>query len=75
MAIHYYCRHCGHKVGTIEADVDGRQLGIEQLSDEDKQEMIDYDQQGHVHIKIICEDCERTLEKYPAYHEQESFLN
>lgn len=75
MAIHYYCRHCHQKVGLIDSNVDNRQLGIEQLNEQDKQEMIEYDNKGHVHIQTICEDCEQTLKQYPVYHEQESFLH
>ncbi|WP_416148120.1 anti-sigma-F factor Fin [Salipaludibacillus sp. HK11] len=75
MSVHYYCRHCQQKVGSIEANVDTRQLGLEQLNEQDKQEMIEYDKEGHVHIRTICEDCEQTLKDHPTYHEQESFLH
>lgn len=75
MAIHYYCRHCMQNVGRIDSSVDGGRLGLEQLSEEDKQDMVSQDDRGHVHIKTICEECERTLQDFPAYHEQESFLH
>lgn len=76
MAIHYHCRHCHQKVGLIDSpDVNQRQLGLEQLNEQEMQEMIEYDNEGHVHIRTICEDCEQTLKQYPAYHEQELFLH
>ncbi|PYZ91582.1 peptide ABC transporter permease [Salipaludibacillus keqinensis] len=75
MAVHYYCRHCNSKVGLIDSAVDSRQLGLQQLTEQEKQEMIEYDKEGHVHIRTICEDCEQTLIEYPNYHEQESFLH
>ncbi|WP_280772193.1 anti-sigma-F factor Fin family protein [Salipaludibacillus daqingensis] len=75
MAIHYYCRHCHQKIGSIPSTIDSRQLGIDQLNEQEKQEMIEYDTKGHVHIRTICEDCEQTLKQYPTYHEQESFIH
>lgn len=75
MPIHYYCRHCQKHMASIQSVVDEKQLGFEQLSDEDRQEMIEQDSDGHVHVRTICEDCEQTLEEHPDYHERESFLN
>lgn len=76
MAIHYYCRHCQKNIGTIskwEADLE--QLGINTLTLEERTEMIDYDSQGNLHVKVICEECENILRDNPDYHENESFLH
>lgn len=76
MAIHYYCRHCHGNVGKLskwEADLD--QLGLNDLSSEERKEMMSYDSQGNIHVKIICEECENTLRENPDYHAYESFLH
>ncbi|MGM0838768.1 MAG: anti-sigma-F factor Fin [Bacillota bacterium] len=75
MAIHYNCRHCGHRVGTIEnRSVYTEHLGFHQLTDSERQEMIAYQQNGDIHVKTICEDCQEALERNPAWHETESFI-
>ncbi|WP_078378387.1 anti-sigma-F factor Fin family protein [Sutcliffiella halmapala] len=75
MAIHYNCRHCGHKVGTIDAkSVFTEQLGFHQLTDIERQEMITYQQDGDIHVKTICEDCQEALDRNPSWHETESFI-
>jgi len=76
MAIHYYCRHCNGNVGSLskwEADLD--QLGLNELTYEERREMIDYDSQGNLHVKVICEECEHILKENPDYHAYESFLH
>ncbi|UCZ53311.1 anti-sigma-F factor Fin family protein [Bacillus shivajii] len=76
MAIHYYCRHCSQKVGTLsDWSADEEQLGFQQLTDEERKEMIEYDSKGHIQVKTICEDCEDTLRTNPDYHAYDSFLH
>ncbi|MBU9721996.1 MULTISPECIES: anti-sigma-F factor Fin family protein [Bacillaceae] len=76
MAIHYYCKHCRNSVGKIsDYEADDHQLGFNQLSEEERQEMIEYDSQGHLQVKVICEECENTLRDNPDYHVYESFLH
>ncbi|MBU8881412.1 anti-sigma-F factor Fin family protein [Bacillus sp. FJAT-29790] len=74
MAIHYHCRHCGVKIGTIENTMlHTEQLGFHTLNDAERQEMISYDQFGDLQVKAICEDCHELLERNPDYH-QHDFL-
>ncbi|ADU28345.1 anti-sigma-F factor Fin family protein [Evansella cellulosilytica] len=76
MAIHYYCRHCSKNVGTLsDWQANDEQLGFNQLTNEEKQEMIECNSQGHLQVKVICEDCEKTLQENPDYHAQESFIH
>jgi hypothetical protein len=49
-------------------------LGFNQLSEKDKQEMIQYRDNGDVHVQTICESCEETLGKNPQYHELDFFI-
>lgn len=75
MSIVYQCRHCGNVVGKIEDQVvDTTMLGWDKLSAEDKKEMIDYRQNGDIHIKTICESCEALLKTNPQYHELDFFI-
>jgi isocitrate dehydrogenase len=75
MALHYNCRHCGIKVGTIEsASVFSEQLGFHHLSQEERQEMISYETNGDIHVKTICEDCQEALERNPEYHQLHRFI-
>ncbi|MGM7724473.1 anti-sigma-F factor Fin family protein [Metabacillus sp. Hm71] len=75
MALHYHCRHCGVKVGSIDKmAVSSEQLGFDHLSDEERQEMITYQQNGDIQIKTICEDCHDALNRYPEFHQYESFI-
>lgn len=75
MSIVYTCRHCGHVVGKLEeAVMSTAKLGWDQLTNEERKEMIHYQSNGDVHIKTICESCEESLEHHPHYHELDFFL-
>jgi len=75
MALHYHCRHCGVKVGSIDnISVTSEQLGFDHLNNEERQEMITYQQNGDIHIKIICEDCQDALNRNPDLHQYERFI-
>lgn len=76
MAIVYKCRHCKHVMATLHhpEQFTLKQLGLEELSNEDKQEMIQHKRNGDLHIQIICESCEEMLKQNPHYHELDSFI-
>jgi len=75
MAIIYRCRHCGHTIGELKQQiVSTSMLGWDALSAHDKRRMIQYKENGDVHILSICENCEDTLKQYPNYYELEYFL-
>lgn len=70
MAIHYNCRHCGTKIGTIErASVTSASLGLDKLTEQERMDMVSYDSAGDIHITSICEDCQEALERNPDYHQ------
>lgn len=74
MAIQYICRHCGIEIGKIESkDMYSESLGFHTLNDEERMEMISYDQSGNLQVKAICEDCHELLQRNPEYH-QHDFL-
>ncbi|MGM0877677.1 MAG: anti-sigma-F factor Fin [Bacillota bacterium] len=75
MALHYHCRHCGVKVGSLDnISVSSEQLGFDHLTNDERQEMITYQQNGDMHIKTICEDCQDALHRNPDFHQYESFI-
>ncbi|AGK51835.1 anti-sigma-F factor Fin family protein [Bacillus sp. 1NLA3E] len=76
MAIYYHCRHCGVNIGSIDkVSVHSEELGLHKLSDEERQEMVSYDQQGDIHITSICEDCQEYLQRNPDYHQYDFLIH
>lgn len=75
MSIIYKCRHCGLEIGKLDRQmIHESMLGWNQLSARDKKEMINYQKNGDVHIKTICESCEASLGQHPHYHELDFFI-
>jgi len=76
MAIHYHCRHCGVKLGTLDQySVETEQLGFHKLNDEERQDMISYNDNGDLQIKSICEDCQESFEKNPEYYQNDFLIH
>lgn len=76
MSIVYKCRHCGHRIGKVDQQiVSTSMLGWDKLSTQDKKQMIEYKENGDVHLKVICESCESTLHEHPDYYELDYFLH
>lgn len=75
MSIVYKCSHCGHVIGTLKQEMlYTSELGWDVLTKEEKQDMIQHQSNGDVHIKTICETCEELLDHHPEYHELDSFI-
>ncbi|MFC4323933.1 anti-sigma-F factor Fin family protein [Litchfieldia salsa] len=75
MALHYFCRHCGVKVGSIDRmSLYSDSLGFHQLTDEERQDMITYESTGDIHVTTICEDCQESLDRNPDLHQYERFI-
>lgn len=76
MAIHYHCRHCGTKLGSIEqTSVHSETLGLHKLTDQERLDMVSYDASGEIYIKAICEDCQEALERNPEYHQYDFLIH
>ncbi len=70
MAIHYHCRHCGTKLGSVDnISIHSESLGLHKLTEQERNEMVTYNQDGNIHIASICEDCQEALERNPEYHQ------
>lgn len=75
MSIVYKCKHCKHTIGTLRQQiVSTSMLGLERLTSSDKQRMMEYKENGDIHIHVICENCEDTLQQHPNYYELDYFL-
>ncbi|NSL52890.1 anti-sigma-F factor Fin family protein [Calidifontibacillus erzurumensis] len=75
MPIRYFCRHCQVHIGDVDSDmIDARSLGFHLLSEEERLEMINYDSDGNIIVKSICEDCQEALERNPDFHSLHTFI-
>lgn len=75
VAIHYLCRHCQQTIGTLDAiEVDEQKLGFQTLTNEERLEMIEYDENGNLNVKVICETCQEALDRNPQFHQLDSFI-
>lgn len=75
LSIVYTCRHCGHIIGRLEEQVYSTStLGIDCLTEQERVKMIEHKENGDVHIKAICENCETSLTEHPDYYELEYFI-
>lgn len=70
---HYYCRHCGCKLGSIAIEKVYSNV-LFQLTEQEQLDMIHFHENGNIYIKTICESCQETLVSYPEYYEYEKFL-
>ncbi|MFA1822376.1 anti-sigma-F factor Fin [Virgibacillus oceani] len=75
MSIIYTCKHCRQEIGRLqEKVVDSSVLGFQQLTKEEKEEMIQYAENGDMIVHAICESCEESLSQHPRYHELDFFI-
>lgn len=75
MSIIYTCRHCKQHVGQLNQKViETSSLGLNQLSAEERKEMVCYQSNGDIRIDVICESCEKALLEHPEYHELDYFI-
>jgi len=76
LSIHYHCRHCGTTVGTIEQDqVNAEQLGFHKLTNEEREELIQYSESGDIHVKCICDDCHEAFSRNPLNYENDYIIH
>ncbi|TCS94294.1 anti-sigma-F factor Fin family protein [Hazenella coriacea] len=66
MAIEYVCRYCHATVGKLESsDLTESQLGFDQLTPEERKDIITIDTNGNQRVRIVCESCQEVLERTP----------
>ncbi|MFG6121013.1 MULTISPECIES: anti-sigma-F factor Fin family protein [Thalassobacillus] len=75
MSIIYVCRHCNNTVGKLEQEIaDENMLGINHLTEQEREEMLEFHQNGDLRIKTICDNCQEALDQNPQYHELDFFI-
>ncbi|SFJ35522.1 anti-sigma-F factor Fin [Thermoflavimicrobium dichotomicum] len=66
MAIEYICRYCQIYLGRIDPDgLTEAQLGFDQLTPEERKDIITNDIDGNQYVHVVCETCQEVLESYP----------
>lgn len=75
MAIVYQCSHCKQLIGKLEGHIiESSLLGIDQLTQKEKREMMEYKSNGDLIIYAICDYCEEAFAHHPHYHELDYFI-
>ncbi|CQR51120.1 anti-sigma-F factor Fin family protein [Paenibacillus sonchi] len=66
MAINYVCRHCRTFLGSIQrSDVTEMQLGLHSLTPAERRDIIAYDSDGEITVKVTCDYCKEALDNNP----------
>ncbi len=75
MAIRYKCRHCETEIGSLPFESAKETILLLQKVDEMEEErFLQYDQDGSVMVRCICEQCEQSLQSYPDYYTLNKWL-
>lgn len=76
MSIHYICRYCGTKIGTLENKIiDYETLGFHKLTESERMNMIQYEPDGNIQVKSICEDCHESFTINPSNYEHDYIIH
>ncbi|EGL19688.1 anti-sigma-F factor Fin [Paenibacillus chitinolyticus] len=66
MSVKYICRHCQSSIGEISRDqVSEYQLGFHFLTPEERSDIIAYNMDGGVTVKVVCDYCKQALDANP----------
>lgn len=66
MAVNYICRHCKSAMGSIEStDITELQLGFHFLTPEERSDIIAYNPNGDVTVKVVCDYCREAIDSNP----------
>lgn len=66
MTVKYVCRHCRTLIGEISNEtVSEFQLGFHFLTPEERSDIIAYNPDGEITVKVVCDYCKQTLDSYP----------
>lgn len=72
--VHYRCRHCDKDLGVITENVEAEMLGFHHLTDAERVDMITYQEDGMILVKVICEDCHEALMRNPSMYEVDHLI-
>ncbi|WP_037465057.1 anti-sigma-F factor Fin [Shimazuella kribbensis] len=64
--VEYVCRFCQSSLGKLNDSVYSEaELGLDQLTTEEREDIIIHDTNGQMQVRVVCENCERILNHYP----------
>ena len=76
MKLQYICRYCRSSLGEIEsAGLTDQQLGFDQLTPEERKDIITSNINGIQQVQIVCETCQQILEKNPDLYALPQFYH
>ncbi|WP_018924730.1 anti-sigma-F factor Fin [Salsuginibacillus kocurii] len=76
MTVQYVCRHCQSEIGNVlKEQVTDHDLGFTQLTEDEKQQMIQNEQDGAKKVQVICEHCYEAQQRNPALHELDYWIH
>jgi hypothetical protein len=66
MSVKYICRYCRTSIGEIVSNqISEFQLGFHFLTPEERSDIISYNPNGDVTVKVVCSYCGEALEANP----------
>ncbi|MDF2960565.1 MAG: hypothetical protein K0S39_2300 [Paenibacillus sp.] len=66
MAVKYFCRHCQTLIGELDQHhVSEELLGFHFLTPEERRDIISYNPNGDVTVKVVCDYCKEALDSNP----------
>ncbi|MNH83519.1 hypothetical protein D3C87_474670 [compost metagenome] len=66
MAVNYVCRHCRTFIGRIDSElVSESRLGFQFLTPDERRDIIAYDSNGEMTVRVTCDYCREALENHP----------
>jgi hypothetical protein len=64
------------KIGTIKNQIlDYETLGFHKLTDHERASMIQYQTDGNIHVKSICENCHESFTINPSNYEHDYIIH
>jgi hypothetical protein len=69
MAVNYICRHCKTSIGSLSgSNITEHQLGFHFLTPEERSDIIAYNRNGDVTVKVVCDYCREAIDANPELH-------
>ncbi|MCR8636107.1 MULTISPECIES: anti-sigma-F factor Fin family protein [Paenibacillus] len=66
MGVKYFCRHCQTLIGELEQQyISEELLGFHFLTPEERRDIISYNPNGDVTVKVVCDYCKEALDSNP----------
>ncbi|MFS0725074.1 anti-sigma-F factor Fin [Paenibacillus sp. 1P07SE] len=66
MAVHYICRHCKTSIGSLAGEmISEARLGFHFLTPEERNDIIAYNPNGDVTVKVVCDYCSEAIDANP----------